>query len=166
MIILVAFISEVTVDAWSILHLERNLHGGAAEGAFGPAMLDLTMAVGRFSGQEVAACWPEANVVIVAPVVSATGAVIAATVPIPVIAYLGLGILGLGVPVIGPMGLALVGQLAALHLRTEAIGRTAAIGFSGFFFAPVVMGLAFDAFGLRVAFGGVAGCYYVQCRLR
>jgi MFS family permease len=89
--------------------------------------------------------------------VSAIGAIIAAMAPTPAMAYLGFGILGLGVSVIGPMGLALVGQLVAPHLRTEAIGRTAVIGFSGFFFAPVMMGVASDAFGLRVAFGGVAG---------
>ena len=155
-IVLVAFMSEATVEAWSALHLERTLHGRAAEGAFGPAMLGLTMAIGRFSGQAVAARWSEIVVVIVAAIVSAIGAVIAALAPSPAVAYLGFGILGLGVSVIGPMGLALVGKLVAPHLRTEAIGRTAVIGFSGFFFAPVLMGIVSDAFGLRVAFGGVA----------
>lgn len=155
-IVLVAFMSEATVEAWSALHLERTLHSGAAEGAMGPAMLGITMAIGRFSGQVVASRWSEVIVVVVAAIVSATGAVIAAMAPTPAFAYLGFGILGLGVSVIGPMGLALVGRLVAPHMRTEAIGRTAVIGFSGFFFAPVLMGLASDVFGLRVAFGGVA----------
>jgi MFS family permease len=53
-IILVAFMSEATVEAWSALHVERTLGGGAAEGALGPAMLGITMAIGRFSGQAVA----------------------------------------------------------------------------------------------------------------
>ncbi|WP_045995623.1 MFS transporter [Loktanella sp. S4079] len=156
-IVLIAFMSEATVEAWSALHLERTLHGRAAEGAFGPAMLGLTMAIGRFSGQAVAARYSEIVVVIVASLVSAVGAVIAAIAPTPMIAYVGFGVLGLGVSVIGPMGLALVGQLVPARLRTEAIGRTAVIGFSGFFFAPVLMGLASDAYGLRVAFAGVAG---------
>jgi MFS family permease len=52
--------------------------------------------------------------------------------------------------------LALVGKLVAPHLRTEAISRTAVIGFSGFFFAPMLMGLMSEAFGLRMAFVGVA----------
>ena len=155
-VVLVAFMSEATVEAWSALHLERTLHGGAAEGALGPVMLGLTMAIGRFSGQAVAARWSEITVVIVAAIVSACGAVIAAFAPVPLVAYVGFGILGLGVSVIGPMGLALVGQLVAPHLRTEAIGRTAVIGFSGFFFAPVLMGVVSDAFGLRMAFAGVA----------
>ena len=155
-IALVAFMSEATVEAWSALHLERTLGGGAAEGALGPAMLGLTMAFGRFSGQVVAERFREVAVVIVASLLSTSGAVIAALAPTPMVAYLGFGILGLGVSVIGPMGLALVGNLVAPHLRTEAISRVAVIGFSGFFFAPTLMGLVSEYFGLRVAFGGVA----------
>ena len=155
-IVLVAFMSEATVEAWSALHIERTLGGGAAEGALGPAMLGITMAVGRFSGQAVAERLREIPVVIGASVISALGAILAALAPTPIVAYFGFGILGLGVSVIGPMGLALVGKLVAPHLRTEAISRTAVIGFSGFFFAPMLMGLLSDAFGLRVAFLAVA----------
>ncbi|SIT83672.1 Major Facilitator Superfamily protein [Yoonia rosea] len=155
-IVLVAFMSEATVEAWSALHVERTLGGGAAEGALGPAMLGITMAIGRFSGQVVAERLREIPVVIGAAAISAIGAVVAALAPTPFVAYIGFGVLGLGVSVIGPMGLALVGKLVAPHLRTEAISRTAVIGFSGFFFAPVLMGLLSDAFGLRVAFVAVA----------
>jgi MFS family permease len=155
-IVLVAFMSEATVEAWSALHIERTLGGGAAEGALGPAMLGLTMAVGRFSGQAVAERFRELDVVIAASLLSSSGAVIAALAPTPLIAYVGFGILGLGVSVIGPLGIALAGKLVAPHLRTEAISRAAVIGFSGFFLAPVAMGLMSEAFGLRVAFLGVA----------
>ena len=98
----------------------------------------------------------EVTVVFGAAILSASGAVIAALAPTPMVAYLGFGILGLGVSVIGPMGLALVGKLVAPHLRTEAISRVAVIGFSGFFFAPMLIGLMSETFGLRVAFIGVA----------
>ncbi|MEJ6402738.1 MFS transporter [Yoonia sp. 2307UL14-13] len=155
-ITLIAFMSEATVEAWSALHVERTLGGGAAEGALGPAMLGLTMAIGRFSGQAVSERFSEIPVVIVAAIISASGALIAAVAPTPIAAYFGFGILGLGVSVIGPIGLALVGKMVAPHLRTEAISRVAVIGFSGFFFAPMLMGLASEAFGLRVAFAGVA----------
>ncbi|WP_333712414.1 MFS transporter [Yoonia sp.] len=164
-IVLVAFMSEATVEAWSALHVERTLGGGAAEGALGPAMLGLTMALGRFSGQAVAERFREVNVVVGASILAASGAVIAALAPAPMVAYLGFGILGLGVSVIGPLGLALVGKLVAPHLRTEAISRTAVIGFSGFFFAPVAMGLLSEALGLRVAFLCVAGLLLVAVPL-
>ena len=155
-IVLVAFMSEATVEAWSALHVERTLGGGAAEGALGPAMLGFTMALGRFSGQVVSARLREVTVVVWASLISATGAVIAAFAPTPLVAYVGFGTLGLGVSVIGPLGLALVGKMVAPHLRTEAISRAAVMGFSGFFFAPMLMGLVSQAFGLRVAFACVA----------
>ena len=155
-IILVAFMSEATVEAWSALHIERTLGGGAAEGALGPAMLGITMAIGRFSGQAVAERMNEMSVLVGASIMSATGAVIAALAPTPLFAYVGFGVLGLGVSVIGPIGLAMVGKLVAPHMRTEAISRTAVIGFAGFFIAPILMGLMSEAFGLRIAFLGVA----------
>jgi len=155
-IVLVAFMSEATVEAWSALHVERTLGGGAAEGALGPAMLGITMAIGRFSGQVVAERLRELTVVVWASLLSASGALIAAWAPGPLVAYLGFGTLGLGVSVIGPMGLALVGKMVPPHFRTEAISRAAVMGFSGFFFAPVAMGLISEAYGLRVAFSGVA----------
>ncbi len=155
-VVLIAFMSEATVEAWSALHVERTLGGRAAEGALGPAMLGLTMALGRFGGQVVAERLREVSVILGAALVSATGALIAAGAETPAVAYLGFGTLGLGVSVIGPMALALVGRSVAPHQRTEAISRAAVIGFSGFFLAPVLMGGLSQAFGLRVAFGAVA----------
>jgi MFS family permease len=156
-IVLIAFMSEAAVETWSALHIERTLMGNAVEGALGPAMLGLTMAVGRFSGQVVSDRLREVQVVYWAAGISATGAVIASFAPSPIFAYIGFGILGLGVSVIGPMGLALVGKVVAPHLRTEAISKAAVIGFSGFFFAPVLIGLTSQAFGLRIAFLCIAG---------
>ncbi len=155
-IVLAAFMSEAATETWAALHIERTLGGGAAEGALGPAMLGITMAIGRFSGQVLAERLSELSVVIGASLLSAAGAVIAALAPTPLLAYMGFGIFGLGVSVIGPMGLALVGRLVAPHLRTEAISRAAVIGFSGFFFAPMLMGLVSQVAGLRVAFLAVA----------
>ena len=155
-IVLIAFMSEATVEAWSALHIERTLGGGAAEGALGPAMLGFTMAFGRFSGQAVSERMRDVNVMIGAACMTALGAVIAALAPAPMWAYVGFGIFGLGVSVIGPLGLAIVGRIVPAHLRTDAISKVAVMGFSGFFFAPVLMGLTSEAYGLRVAFSGVA----------
>ena len=164
-IVLVAFMSEATVEAWSALHIERTLGGGAAEGAFGPAMLGITMAFGRFSGQAVSDRLREVHVVYWASAIAAIGAIIAATAVSPLYAYIGFGILGLGVSVIGPMGLALVGKVVPPHMRTEAISKVAVIGFSGFFLAPVLMGFVSEAFGLRMAFFSVAGLLLVAVPL-
>lgn len=155
-VVMIAFMSEAAVESWSALHVERTLGGRAAEGALGPATLGLTMAVGRFSGQAVAERFSDLTVIFWATFLTAFGAIIAAVAPTPLIAYLGFGTLGLGVSVIGPLGLALVGRLVPARLRTLAISRTAALGFSGFFLAPALMGFASQHFGLRTAFLGIA----------
>ena len=154
--VLIGFMAEATVESWSALHVERTLGGGAAEGAFGPAMLGITMAIGRFSGQAVAARLSELSVIRIATGLAVVGVLVAAAAPTPAVAYLGFGLQGLGISVIGPMGLALAGRLAPAHVRTAVIARVAVIGFLGFFVAPALMGLASEAWGLRWAFACVA----------
>ena len=90
-IVFVAFMSEATVEAWSALHIERTLDGGAAEGAFGPAMLGFTMALGRFSGQAMSERIHEVNVIIGAACLTASGALIAALALAPIWAYVEIG---------------------------------------------------------------------------
>lgn len=155
-VVMIAFMAEAAVESWSALHVERTLQGGAAEGALGPTMLGLTMAVGRFGGQAVAEKWSDLTVIFWGAVLAVCGAVIAAMAPVPLVAYLGFGTLGLGVSVIGPIGLAIVGRLVLPQMRTVAISRAAVIGFSGFFVAPAAMGLISQGFGLRAAFGAIA----------
>jgi MFS family permease len=155
-LVMIAFMSEATVEQWSALHIERTLFGGAAEGALGPATLGLTMAIGRFSGQAVSERLSDYAVIVWATLISVAGTLLAATAATPMIAYLGFGIMGLGVSVIGPIGLALVGCLVAPRYRTEAISKAAVMGFAGFFIAPMLMGLMSQAFGLRFAFACVA----------
>ena len=157
LIVLVAFMTEATVETWSALHIERSLQGRAAEGAMGPAMLGLTMAIGRFSGQAVSQIFSETKVIILATCVAAAGGTLAALALTPFWAAIGFGILGLGISVVGPLGLALVGKKVPDHLRTEAISRVAVLGFAGFFLAPSLMGLVSDFFGLRIAFLAAAG---------
>ena len=152
LIVLVAFMTEATVETWSALHIERSLQGRVGEGAMGPAMLGLTMAIGRFSGQAVSQIFSETKVIILATLVAAAGGTLAALALTPFLAAIGFGILGLGISVVGPLGLALVGQKVPDHLRTEAISRVAVLGFAGFFLAPSLMGLLSDFFGLRIAF--------------
>lgn len=156
LITLSAFMTEATVEAWSALHIERTLGGGAKEGALGPAMLGFTMAFGRFSGQAVSERLSDMTVVIGGSLIAASGSILAAVAPTPLVAQIGFGVFGLGVSVIGPIGISMVGHLVRPHLRTEAISRVAVIGFSGFFFAPMLMGLVSEAFGLRTAFLCVA----------
>lgn len=152
LIILMAFMAEQAVEGWSALHVERTLLGGAAEGALGPAALGLTMGVGRFSGQLVVTRVSEIRVIFWATLISAIGAGVAAAAPSPVVAYLGFGILGLGLSVIAPMAFAIIGQTTSPEIRAHAISRAAVTGYLGFFIGPPLIGFLAQFLGLRAAF--------------
>ena len=156
LIVLVGFMTENATEGWSALHIERTLGGGAAEGALGPAMLGLTMGFGRLTGQFVIGRLSETRVVFWSALVSSLGALLAAIAPVPLVAYAGFAILGLGVSVIAPMLLALAGRLASDDARAYVISRVTVIGYFGFFIGPPIMGFIAQGFGLRVSFGFVA----------
>jgi len=155
-IVLIAFFVEATVEAWSALHVERTLGGRAAEGALGPAILGLTMAIGRFSGQALTERFSEYAIIGIGTAMASAGAVIAAAAPTPSVAYVGFGCMGLGIAAVGPVGLAIVGKMVRPEHRTAAVARAAVIGFMGFVLAPSLMGFLSGAFGLRMAFVAVA----------
>lgn len=156
LVILIGFFAENATEAWSALHIERTLHAAAGVGSAGPALLGLTMGIGRMSGQVLSARLPEATLLRVAALTAATGAAIAAGAPTPPIAYLGFTILGFGVAVVAPVALALIGRVTPPGRRTRAIARASTLGYLGFFFGPPLLGALSSAFGLRVSFAFVA----------
>ena len=156
LVLLVGFLAENATEGWSALHVERTLGGGAAEGALGPAMLGVTMAAGRFAGQLAVGRLSEPRVVVWSALVTACGALLAALAPVPLVAYAGFAILGLGVSTIAPMLLALAGRMASDEARAYVISRVTTIGYLGFFIGPPVMGFVAQGFGLRASFGFVA----------
>ena len=95
--------------------------GGRA--AFGPAILGLTMAAGRFSGQIAAGRFGDTAIITTGSVMACLGAGLAAAAQSPWAAYLGFGLMGLGMSVVGPMALALVGRIVPPSRRTAAVAR-------------------------------------------
>ncbi|MCR9166804.1 MULTISPECIES: MFS transporter [Marivita] len=160
MIILIAFMSEQATEGWSALHLERNLGAGAAQGALGPALLGITMAVGRLTGQVVANRVSERMVIRWASVTAGIGACIAATAPSLGVAYLGFSILGLGVSVMAPMAYAWIGRMVPNRYRSHAISRISVVGYAGFFVGPPLMGFLSEGFGLAVSFLAIGGILF------
>jgi predicted MFS family arabinose efflux permease len=152
MIILIAFMSEQATEGWSALHLERNLGAGAAQGALGPALLGITMAVGRLAGQVVANRVSERMVIRWAAVTAGIGACIVATAPSLGVAYVGFSILGLGVSVMAPMAYAWIGRMVPNRYRSHAISRISVVGYAGFFIGPPMMGFLSEGFGLSTSF--------------
>ena len=84
--ILIAFFAENSTEIWAALHIEQTLGGGAAQGALGPTMLGLTMALGRFTGQGLANRFGTRTVMTSMALLGAAGGATAAFAPTPLIA--------------------------------------------------------------------------------
>jgi len=160
-VVLAAFLGEAASEGWSALHVERTLGGGPAEGAFGPALLATGMAVGRLGAHVFGAAWPPMRVMIFASCVAGAGLALAGAAPSIGVAYVGFLLGGLGVSVVGPLALGLVGQAVAPRHRLAAISQAAALGYAAFFLGPVVMGYVSEGYGLRSAFYVIAAVMLV-----
>lgn len=151
-VVLVAFLVESSAEGWSALHLERTLGGGPAEGALGPAILGLTMGIGRLAGHFLAGRLPELKLMALASLVAALGLAVAGAAPTLAVAYIGFGLTGLGVSVIAPLALALIGRTVPADARLDTISRVSVMGYGAFFFGPPLMGFTSEIFGLRAGF--------------
>lgn len=155
-VILAGFLAENATEGWAALHVERTLGGGPAQGALGPALLGLTMGLGRMGGQVAAMHVTEARLLRAALLLALAGAGGVAAAPATWAAYLGFAVLGLGVSVVAPTAFAMVGRLAPPERRASAIARAAMLGYLGFFLGPPMLGLVAELAGLRAAFAAVA----------
>lgn len=155
-VILVAFLTENAAEAWSALYIERDLGGGTGAGSAGPALLGLTMGLGRLAGQVVASRVADQVLLRGGLALAAVGSVVVIAANGVAMAYAGFMVLGLGVSVVVPTALSVAGRLAPPGLRSHAIARATVLGYLGFFLGPPVLGLTAELAGLRLAYGLVA----------
>lgn len=151
-IVLIAFLTENAAENWSALHIEQTLGGSPAQGAMGPAALALTMGFARLAGQAIVARVDPVRLLCAGALVSATGALGAATATSPAMAYAGFIVMGIGSSVIAPTAFSMVGRLAQPQARARAVARATLLGYFGYFFGPPSLGFIAGAFGLRMAF--------------
>jgi MFS family permease len=156
LVVMMAFFAEAATEGWSALHLERTLGGTAGQGAMGPALLGLMMGAGRLSGHALSRLMRDTYLMFLAMLVSAAGLVLAALATDVMLALAGFALAGLGISVVAPLALALVGRVVPPQTRLAAISRASVLGYGAFFFGPPLMGLVAEGFGLRAAFGVVA----------
>lgn len=152
LVVLAAFLGEAASEGWSALHVERTLGGGAAQGAMGPALLAGGMAIGRLGTHLFGAGWPPIRVMQIASAIAGLGLALAGAAPNIALAYVGFLLGGLGVSVVGPLALGLVGQAVRARYRLAAISQAATLGYAAFFLGPVIMGYVAEGFGLRASF--------------
>lgn len=155
-LLFLAFVCENATDNWSALHIERTLGAEAGFGGYGPAMLGLTMGIGRLCGQVAAQRLGEAGLIFGSALVGTFGAIVTAIAWAPWVGVLGVAFIGLGAAVTVPSANTILGRLVRPDQRGLALSRAWIFGFAGFFVGPSLMGQVSAAFGLRWAFGAIA----------
>ena len=151
-IVLMAFLAEASTEGWSALHIERTLGGTASQGALGPAVLGLALGVGRLAGHWLSQRFNDTALMLGATLLSAVGIVLAGIAPDVGLALAGFALGGLGISVVAPLALSLIGRVVPPAHRLTAISRASVIGYGAFFFGPPLMGLVSELFGLRLSF--------------
>ena len=156
-VVFFAFLSEASAEGWSALHIERTLGGDATQGALGPALLGLTMGIGRLSGHGLGRFLNDRTLMMLACILSGIGLGVVAMAPSVGMALIGFALAGLGVSVLAPLALALAGRAVPKMQRLAVISRVSVLGHGAFFFGPPMMGLMSEWISLRASFGMVAG---------
>ncbi len=153
---LIAFLTENAGEAWSALYIERDLGAATGQGSYGPALMALTMGLGRLAGQAMAARIADRALLRGGLIVAVAGAAAVAAAPGVLAAYAAFMLMGLGISVVVPTALAMAGRLAEPAARSRAIARTTVLGYVGFFLGPPVLGFVAELAGLRASYGLVA----------
>lgn len=155
-VVMAGFCTEVAVEGWSALHIERELGGDATAGALGPAILGLTMGIGRLFGQVLTRHVPDTTLIAAACLTAALGSAMAAVAGSPFTAQMGFGVMGLGVSLVVPLAMGIIGRSVSPSLRVAALARASAISYASFVLWPFIMGAVAQAYSLAAAFLMVA----------
>lgn len=156
-LILIGLMTENSAEAWSALYIERDLGGAVGAGSLAPALMGLTMGLGRLAGQGLASRLGEARMLRHGLTLAALGVIGVAAAQGPLQAYAGFVVMGLGVSVVVPTALSVIGRLTPAVSRGRAIARATVVGYVGYFLGPPLLGLIAELAGLRFSYVLIAG---------
>jgi len=113
------------------------------------------MTIGRLIGDRLRAKVSDDRLLLASATLSAAGLFACLLLPIPSAAIAGFGVVGLGTANMVPLLFAAGARVPGL---APSIGLAAVttLGYTGFFFGPIVIGAVAELAGLRVALGIVA----------
>jgi MFS family permease len=145
-----ALLGEGSADGWSAVYLHDNLGTSAALAAFGYAAFAVTMALGRLTGDRLAARFGPAALVRGGGLLAAAGLAGALLSASPAGAVAGFAVFGAGLSCIFPQLISAAGN-ADPDRPAGGIARVAGAGYVGLLAGPVAIGALASAFGLAVA---------------
>jgi fucose permease len=150
-----ALLAEGAMGDWSAVYLHEDLGASPALAGAGFAAFSLAMAVGRFSGDHLAARLGPARLLRLSGSLAAVGLAAALAVGRPEAAIVGAGLVGLGLANSVPVLFSAAGRMPGFPAGA-ALAAVATTGYGGFLAGPPAIGLVAEAAGLPAALGLVA----------
>jgi MFS family permease len=149
---LCSLLGEGAAGSWSAVYLRDNLGTSAAFAALGYAAFSVTMAVGRLTGDRLAARFGPGRLVSGCGVVAGLGLACALVSRSPALSLVGFALFGAGLSSTFPQLLSTAGNIQTPRSGT-GIARVAGAGYLGLLVGPVLIGSFADLLGLRLALG-------------
>lgn len=146
---------EGTLYDWSSIYFEKAAHAPKAIANVGFAVYMAAMTAGRFLGDRLVSRFGVKPLLHYSGLLMLSGLLLAALVPVPLVAGLGFVLVGLGVSCVVPMVFSMVGRTATANTGT-AIASVSTVGYFGFLIVPPVVGFIAEAASLRLSFGLMA----------
>jgi len=158
----VCFFGDGALEGYTSIYLRALLGAGALLGGLGIAAFHLASLAGRLGGTALIRRYGERAVVTAGGLGAALGISIAVATAQPVVAVVGLLLVGLSLAPIVPTGFSLAGH-AAPGRGGQAVSLVTQAGYSAFIISPLVIGGLASVVSLRAAllllivtYGGVA----------
>jgi MFS family permease len=151
------------VSNWSSLYLRDLLHAGNSAAALGYALYQATALFSRLTGDLAVRRIGAVTTVRIGAAIGIVGSVLVVTAPGPVVAILGFGLCGLGLPVVAPLCFSAAGAaVRAHHLDStpqqeasavdSVIARLNVFNYLGVLLGAVLIGAIASAANYRIGF--------------
>ena len=146
------FFVEGSVDDWSGVYLHEVQGASLGFAPLAAAACGLGMAIGRFRGDAVIRRIGRRGSMQRGALVAAAGMLLAVLVPVPLVAIVGYGVLGVGVATLIPIAFTLAGNVPGVA-PALSISRVTTFGYVGLFVGPPIIGFVAHGIGLGGALG-------------
>jgi len=140
--------TEGAMADWSAVFMRSVLNADAATAGLGYSAFALVVALGRLAGDRLRESWGAMTLARVCGVFAIIGVAVLVAAPNAGLAYLGFGIIGLGVSVGFPLGVSAAAALPGSASQNVAVLSFVAL--TGFLIGPPVIGFIAEHVAMRV----------------
>jgi MFS family permease len=148
-------LGEESINNWVALYMRSDLGSNAAIAGFAYTAFSIATFLGRIVGDRVIARFGIDRVLSTGSVMAAGGIAFGILVNQPWAMVAGYTVVGAGLSIVVPVTYRRAGEVPGMS-PADAVSRVATIGFIGFMFGPILIGVLSDLVSLRFALGTIA----------